>query len=249
MAGSANAQLINLAVDDSGSFTTSLGTVTFTFDQMQPTGTGVLDPFLRIQRNFDEQGYNTTQPNDPAMPFQEKSGPWTHDVTIASLEDHDGDGTYEFVLDIGEPVNANSSSLLTLDGLKLFSTDTPSQNGDAVDGLGNWVGPTGTSTLLWDMDEGLDRTVLLDANRDGNPGNGVSDMIMDVNTSIIDDFAGEQYFILWSRFGLGENEGETSFGTFEEWSQVKVPEPSTYGLIGAGALVLLIAARKFKKKA
>lgn len=29
----------------------------------------------------------------------------------------------------------------------------------------------------------------------------------------------------------------------------KVPEPSTYGLIGAGALVLLIAARKFKKMA
>ena len=29
----------------------------------------------------------------------------------------------------------------------------------------------------------------------------------------------------------------------------KVPEPSTYGLIGAGALVLLIAARKFKKVA
>jgi hypothetical protein len=244
--GSANATMIDLAdtANPSGSFTTNLGTVTFTWDQLQPAGTGVLDPFVRIQKSGSEQGYNTTQDNAGDLPFEEKFGLFTHDVTIASLVDHDGDGSYEFVLDIGEPVN-KTQSLLSLDGLKLFSTSAPGQNGNTVDSNGNWTGPS-DSTLLWDMDSDIDgifsdNYVLLDANRNGKPGNGVSDMLMDVDVSILDSApSDEMYFVLWSRFGLSAESGAESFGTFEEWSQVKsttpapVPEPASAFMIGLG---------------
>jgi hypothetical protein len=264
---SANAQFnLDLSTTTTtGTHTTDLDTVKFTWDQLQPTGTGVLDSFLRVQRNGTEQGYNTTQANAGALPFEEKFGNFTHDVTFASMVDHDNDGFYEFVLDIGEPVVRNKSeSLLTLDGLKLFATDTAGQNGNAVDGNGNWVGPAGNSTLLWDLDSDIggnyqDNFILLDANRNGKPGNGVSDMLMDVTKSIIDNaIASQPNFILWSRFGLGSASGEDSHGTFEEWAQVRddsfippppsgggeVPEPRTTALIAVAFLALLIARRK-----
>lgn len=54
-------------------------------------------------------------------------------------------------------------------------------------------------------------------------------------------------FDMFARFQSvqSENGGSDKVG----FTLTKVPEPSTYGLIGAGALVLLIAARKFKKVA
>jgi hypothetical protein len=238
--------LANTAVPG-GSITTTLGTVEFIWDQLQPSGTGVLQSFVRIQRNGTEQGYNTTQPNAGALPFEEKFGNFTHDVSITALEAMSGN--YQFVLDIGEPVSG-TNSLLSLDGLKLYSTATPMQNGNAIDGNGDWVGPTGDS-LLWDMDQGMDRWILLDANRNGKPGNGVSDMLMNVPEDIINAApVTQQYFILWSRFGLNEqsNTGAGSFGTFEEWSQVlssngsgppeQIPEPGILALFGIGLVVV-----------
>ena len=252
--GSVQAQIkaVDLVAFNTGTVTTNLGTVTFNFDQQQPSGTGVLDPFVRIQQNGEEQGYNTTQPNAGSYGFDEKHGSFTHDVTTNSLLDHDFDGKYEFVLDLGEPVSG-TDSLLSLDGLKLWSTNIPGQNDNTVDSNGNWVGPA-DATLLWDLDADIagvykDQYILLDANKLGNPGNGVSDMLMEVPVNIIN--AGtETHFILWSRFGVEHvpaTLGADSFGTFEEWATV-VPEPSTYGLFGAGALTLLVAFRRFKRR-
>lgn len=241
---------VDLTINNSGTISDGTHTITFQFDQQQPSGTGVLNPFLRIQNNGTEQGYNSTQSNQGDYPFDEKFGIWTHDLQFSAMQAVGG--FYNFVLDIGEPVNnaqGAQQSLLSLDGLKFYVTDTPGQNSDSVDANGDANGISGG--LLWNMDAVLDNYILLDANRDGKPGNGVSDMLMKVPTSVFASVSSSQYIILWSRFGLqnAANAGAESFGTFEEWAHLtatndggggddEIPEPGILFLMGAGLMGL-----------
>ena len=158
-------------------------------------------------------------------------------------------GEIQFVLDIGEPAN-DPASLLSLDGLKIFSTSTPGQITTDVGSFG---------TPLWDMDgDGMDNYVILDANADGNPGNGVSDMLMRVPDAVFAGVADGDYIILWSEFGLQGGdmavdniiiEGSTSAGSFEEWAHVTgaskpIPEPTSVALFGVGSLLVGGALRR-----
>ena len=54
----------------------------FVFTTQQPTGTGVIQPFLRVENTPIEQGYNTSG----GTPFDDKAGPWTHNLTVADLQ-------------------------------------------------------------------------------------------------------------------------------------------------------------------
>ena len=247
----ASAAVIDLADKDdvTGIYTNTSGAfdseVTFSADFVSTAGTGVLDPFLRIKRNGNEQGYNTSV---KILPLDAVSGEKsTRDVLISSLVQTGG--VYEFVLDINESIGG-SNNLLSLDGLKLYSTSTPSQSGNDIDANGNWIGPTDAS-LLWDMDLVADNYVLLDAERD-NAGSGAGDMLMSVNASIINDApSSEQYFVLWSRLGTSGVTGASASAGFEEWSTVMspvsvVPEPSTIALFGLGLIGVMAVARRRK---
>src|SRR3989440_12581297 len=81
LATSAHATVVDLINGDSGTITNSYGTAIFEFTQPQPTGTGYIQPFLRVQNDPSEQGYNTSG----GTPFDDKAGPWTHDLTFADL--------------------------------------------------------------------------------------------------------------------------------------------------------------------
>ena len=251
------ATVVDLTASNSG----TINGATFEFDQQQPSGTGVLNSFLRVDRNGTEQGYNTTVSNNPQLPFNEVFGNFTHDLLFSSLQPSNGE--FLFVLDIGEPAaenpNQGQQSLLSLDGLKFFKTTIPGQNDDSVDGAGNANGIIGT--LLYDMDGLEDSYVLLDANRDGHPGNGVSDMLLRVPESVFAGVLDTEYIILWSRFGLQQPSftGAESFGTFEEWAHVTglddgggppqevVPEPGTIMLLGTGLIGLALYGRRRAK--
>lgn len=240
-----------LAVDlsstatNSGTITSGGNTLTFVFDQTQPSGTGVLNSFLRIQKNHNEQGYNT----NATKVFDNKGGNFTRDVQFGELQSTDG--FYQFVLDIGEP--GNNGSLLSLDGLKLFSSTTGGQSSQSVDPNGNANGISGT--LLWDMDATVDNYVLLDAKRNGKPGNGVSDMLLKVPKTVFAGQNANNYFVLWSRFGLQANatSGSGSAGTYEEWAFLtassssgpnEIPEPMSLLLIGTGLLGFAATRRR-----
>lgn len=247
-----------------GTITNALGTVVFGRDSTQPAGTGVFNPFLRLDvkgNRTDEQGYNTSatitegpRNNQTTRKILDNMSPenWTHDVLISDLQLTTDGKYYEFKLDINEPGNA--MSLLSLDGLKLYSTASPSQNTEVLDGAGNIKdGGNGlVGTKLWDMDSGADRSVLLDARVSGGPGSGIADMIMLVDRNVVDlkKGAGENYFVLWSRFGLEQaaNTGSTDADAgFEEWSYRQrsgrpPDEPGPPGVPTPGTAALAVLA-------
>lgn len=113
------------------------------------------------------------------------------------------------------------------------------------------------------MDANANNYVLLDANRDGNPGNGFSDMLMSMPASVFASVGSSDYIVLWSRFGLqeGAQAGSSSDGTFEEWSNLKasvlpcnpavqqcgpdvIPEPTSLLLMSAGLIGFGFARRR-----
>src|SRR5688572_14480065 len=73
------AAVVDLITGNSG----SINGAQFVWTDSQPTGTGYIEPFLRIQRTGVEQGYNTSY----GRPWDTKDGKWTHELRYGDLLD------------------------------------------------------------------------------------------------------------------------------------------------------------------
>ena len=71
--------VVDLTVKDSSG---SIGSALFTTNNQNPTGTGFINPFLRIQATNGEEGYNTDAAKPP---FDDKAGIWTHSLQLQNL--------------------------------------------------------------------------------------------------------------------------------------------------------------------
>ena len=189
-------------------------------------GTGVIDPFVRIQANGTEQGYNT---DGRPVPFDEKTNANdTHSLLFSTVPHVNLNGTdyREFLLDVAEPGN-DDTTFISLDQLKLWLMDEPDINTTDLSSFG---------TPLFDLGE---NSVLVRG--DLNPGNGKGDVLVYIPDEL---FTGDNpYLYFYSQFG-------DSDASFEEWAvchQVggclggggnnhTVPEPSSLGLLGIGLL-------------
>jgi len=267
-AGTASAGIIDLTVNDgSGNPIGASGTLNgaiFQQTDVQPTGTGVIDPFLRIQMKGNEQGYNTdTRPIQSGM--DTKQDPWTRSIQLSDIPVVNVGGTnyYQFLLDINEN-NSTNGHLLSLDKLQIF------QAGDGT--LDNYQGLTtglAGATKVYDM--GGDGTtsgnwVALDYGL--NHGSGSGDMFLYVPTTNFDPSFG-QYVYLYSAFGniagyespntppppLGDYSSDAGF---EEWAALTntprppplgVPAPPSLVLLGLGGLGLLARGRFGRRQA
>ncbi len=204
---------------------------------IQPSGTGVFKPFVRLQalgNDTNEDGHNT----DGVLSNDEKAGIWTHSVKTADLYDVliNGQAYYEFMLDIGEPATTNKSKL-SIDEIQVCTGDSGSLT--ALNGC-----PTAPTTF--DLDAGQDRAVILDYGLFGG-GNGNSDLFMYLPASSL--LNAKPYFYLYS--AMGYQDGATAAGSFEEWAfrdSTGVPDGGlTIALLGMSLAGMGLVARRLTK--
>ncbi|HSH38960.1 MAG TPA: hypothetical protein VK993_09255 [Chthoniobacterales bacterium] len=241
VASTANAVVVDLSNSDSGTINGARFDVIF----QQPTGTGVIDPFLRIQGTGnagEEQGYNTS--GRPTA-FDEKTDPnFTRNITFSDLQSTtttlNGITYFQILLDVNEP--NGSKSLITLDSLQLYTSAQGSQTTSNVSSLG---------TLRYDLDAGGDNSVIIDASR--NSGSGSGDIYIYIPTANFAGTSPSDFVYLYAAFGQAEGDAQ---GGFEEFALVQnitpIPELSSFfpivGLMVAVGATNVLRRRKMAQQ-
>lgn len=222
----ASAAVIDLTSSLTGGF---INGAEFTNTQVGSTGTGVISSFVRIQDNGIADGYNSSA--RPVMPDVNTSPTFTHDLTLSAvpLVNRGGINYYEFLLDINQ---AASSPLLSLDMFQIYTRSTALTTADTLLAL------TGTSTLRYDLDAGVNSTVLL--NYGFNNGSGSGDMFAYIPQSAFGAATGSDFVYLYSQFGATGVPYDENAG-FEEWAvrEAGTPPPPSRVPDGGATLVLM----------
>jgi hypothetical protein len=187
----------------------------------QPTGTGYINSFVRIQGaasgGGSEQGYNTTA---RPLEFDENKSPqFTRSLTLGQVPVVmvNGVAYREFLLDINQK---SSSSLLSVNQVRVFLGDRSDLTGyDA-----NSKTLAGRSAAF-DLDANGDVSLLLDARL--NSGSGSGDMTLLIPNSAFAGADPNSFVYLYSQ--MGATAGATANGGFEEWAVRSVPnnQPTT----------------------
>ncbi|HEV8379586.1 MAG TPA: hypothetical protein VGP99_12105 [Tepidisphaeraceae bacterium] len=209
---------------------------------LQPTGTGVLQPFVRIQAKPIEEGYNT----DGVIEFNTKDQPgnWTHSITLSQVPIVTIDGVQyrEFVLDINEST-AQNNRFLSMNEMQVYLSNVP--NLSLMDRTAmTFASPAGNVTnLVYDLDSGADKLVRMDYSLASGSGSG--DMFAYIRNDL---FVGSgPYVYLYSKFGNPDG----SDAGFEEWATrpgtaPAVPLPAS--IWGGLALLGLMGAAKIRSR-
>ena len=237
--GLAQATVVDLINNDQGSFTNQYGTTIIQFTQPQPTGTGYIDPFLRVQANGTEQGYNTSG----GTPFDDKGGPWTHDIQFSDLQSTavtiNGATYYKILVDLNEPNGAKSTISLT--NLQFYTSATGSQTTTNVSSLG---------TLRYSMDTGTaggagDNTVEFDAGR--NHGSGSGDAFIYIPATAFAGTNPNDFVYMYVNFGSAD---ETTAGGFEEFTLVRnlAPVPEMSSLFPIVGLIVAVGSTSILRR-
>ena len=198
---------------------------------VQPTGTGYIDSFVRVQANGAVQhGYNT---DHRPLQFDENNSPvftrslLLSDVPVVTV---DGVNYREFLLDVNESA---SKSEVTLDQVRVF-----------LGAAGDLIGYPNLGTLVYDMDAGSDSRVELDYLASSG-GSGKGDMLLLVPDANF-QASTNPFVYLYSSFSSHD-------AGFEEWAvnsgaggdgggflpSPPIPEPACAGLVLVGGLTVL----------
>jgi hypothetical protein len=208
------------------------GAVWTPFDPDNATGTGVFEPFVRIQNNGVESGYNT----DGTVEFDTKGGIWTHSLMVSEVPYvYENDIWYrEFLLDADQEGGADR--YLSVDELIISLESDPDLTGyPGTDGQ-NFGGP-----VVYDLDLAGDVSVIMDAKLFA-AGSGTGDIRVLIPDSAFPETA-NQYVYLYSVMGdqVVSNDG------FEEWGirvgdtpppPPPIPAPGAVLLSGIGIVMV-----------
>ncbi len=221
-----------------------------------PTGTGVYNPFLRLQNDPTEQGFNTNYggPADNVgsdkPPLDDKGGVWTRAIQMQNIGTVTKGGIdyYQFTLDINEP-GTYPEAYLSLDEVKIYTVAA----GVGMDKLATWSDVVSNGTLRYDMDGTANQEVYLDANL--QQGSGHDDMEMLIPVTKFGTAAATDYMYFYSAFGGAGLQWQSNKGLvdatgsesgFEEWHALQgttpppnIPEPSVLLMLGGGLFGLI----------
>jgi uncharacterized repeat protein (TIGR01451 family) len=171
------------------------------------TGSGLIQSFVRIDNIGTEEGFNTDY--RPAPLDTGSTATFNHSIRLSDIPVVNiGNVQYrEFRLDLNEPNNGLTIPLITLEALKIFSSDSNTLHDYSGSGTSFVLD---SSTLLYSLSPGTDPLhnppVVLD---DWSTGSGHGDYAVDIPIAA---FAGldNPYIYLYSDFS-------GSSGGFEEW--------------------------------
>jgi len=224
------------------------GAIYTTIDTL-PAGTGVFDPFLTYQHKKVEEGYNTSQGgNGQGYLDTKRVDQWNHDLHISDLgvQTVGGVDYYRFELDANETGVGNINRLLSIDDIRIYTSDKDTAND--VGNNANQVDSLGTLRYAQNASLGVTANwVLIDASRSeggSTSGSGSSDMILLVPTTLFDDAASTDFVYFYTINGLHDAaaEGSESNAGFEEWSAkiaAGVPDGGSTLLLLGSALTAL----------
>jgi len=228
----------------------------------QPTGTGFIDSFLRIQQTGQERGYNTSL----GTPLDDKSpaGGFTRAITLGEIPivNIGGVDYRQILLDI----NQNVQERLSLNQIQIFQGNADagtagtlgeaSASGDAILDGSSLAGSANEVFRLNNAqnngtDVGANREIWLDFSLGSGSGSG--DMFLYVRN---DQFTqnDSSNITLFSQFGNPSGTYSSNDG-FEEWAVLKgtptpqaVPEPATTGVALSGLITLGIVGRLRRRR-
>jgi len=216
--------------------------------QQQPTGTGYIDPFVRIQRMGTEEGYNT----DGAIQWDTKDHTgqnWTHsirlgDVPIVTIG---GVNYREFLLDINEAASG-TKRMLSLNEFQIYLSDSNTLTGLDRTNYTFTNGALYNTNLYYDLDSvGTDthgdKVVRMDYTQASGSGSG--DMFVYVADSKFTGQSSNRFLYLYSAFGRPD----ASDSGFEEWATIQGRAPAVVPLPAAAwmGVVLLGGIGTLKK--
>jgi hypothetical protein len=241
-----NADQISLLGTGTHSFTSNQGTI-FSLTDIQPAGSGVFDPFVRIQRDNSEQGYNVA----PKMGFEattmdDKAPSQPNDVNgvIPINTVVDTNHTINLALDYNEP--GGNKAGIDLLNLVLVVSSNSLKNGPAPNGsqdnpfvVGSIPADAGDVTLYTmstDTTPPNPFSIHMDATdnlANGNGGSGQADLLVQVQvdpTLLHGIFDSNHYLYVYSLFGGTDGAGllnGASEAGYEEWNIQKSTSPCT----------------------
>ena len=221
--------------DSSESASADLGNATVSYigsdSDNQSSGTGLFDPFVRLQGAGTEAGYNT----NGKVEFQTKTGQWTKAVLASAIpvvdcgSDLAGTQCWELFVDINE---GNNAKYVSLNDVEVWLTTNAT-----ITGYNATTGFAG-ATKVYDFSG----DILI---HDVNEGSGRGDLLYLIP---VQEYAAGDYFVLYSKWGTTSGtapDGRTwrSEGGFEEWkvrktsnvSIVKTANP--VGPVSAGSTI------------
>jgi len=236
----ANATLYDLTTAPLTGVTLPDGSIYQINDPQTSTGTGVINPFLTLQADGSEQGYNSN-----AGDFDTKrNGQYTTDLLVGDLKLASNNINYvSFLVD----VNQNNNALkISLDRLMIWTSPTP-MSSSAVDANGNFTGSLGT--LLYNLDStqngGSSNSILY---QDGMSGSGSGDIRIFIPKTFFDGLALTNYIYMYQQWGT--TPGYETNGGFEETlslGTIVIPEATSLiplGLVLAAGVGLHFLRRR-----
>jgi len=225
-------------------------------NEVQPTGTGVINPFLTIQQNGFERGFNTSI----GLPLDTKrsGGGFTRAIQLGDIASVTIGGTeyLQFLLDVNQVANGN----LSLNQVQIFTS--PADLGNSSFTLTE-ASPNNAAILSFGatnnevfrlnnfQNNGTDLATNTEIWIDSGHGSGSGDMFLYVDASLFGSDP-NAYVTLFSQFGRPSGTFDSNDG-FEEWATRQsntpvqsVPVPPAIFMLLSGAPLLLLGFRRRK---